>query len=110
ATDRPGGDGQLSLEQRVTTINRKNQAGTQSREVQTEQRTPGQPSDGLRTTQKAIDIIRPGSSGTSRETQTIQSLDSNGNLGTVSIDTRKQDDTSAIKIDIAPAKPPHAVP
>ena len=110
STDRPGSDGQLSLEQRITTIQRKDQTGTHSTEVQTEQRNPGQPSDGLRTTEKAIDIVRPGSGGTTRETQTIQSLDSNGNLGVVSIDTRKQDDISAIKIDIAPTKPPKAAP
>jgi hypothetical protein len=110
ATDVPGGDGRLSLEQRVTTIQRKDQNGTQSTEVRTEQRDPGQPSDGVRVTQKAIDIVRPGLDGTNQETQTIQSLDSNGNLGVVSIDTRKQDNPSAIRVDIAPAKPGQANP
>jgi hypothetical protein len=76
--------------------------------VQTEQRNPGQPSESLRVTQKAIDIVRPGVGGANRETQTTQSLDSNGNLGVVSVDTRKQDGTSAIQVDLAPAKPPQA--
>jgi hypothetical protein len=110
ATDLPGGDGRLSLEQRVTTIHRRDQTGTESTEVQTQQRNPGEPSAGLRLTQKAIDIVRPGPGGSNRETQTIQSLDSNGNLGVVSVDTRKQDNKSTIQVDIAPAKPRPASP
>jgi hypothetical protein len=107
SVDLPGSapDG-LRLNQRVTIIHRKGENGAQSAEVQTEQRNPGQPSDSLRVTQKAIDIVRPGIGGTSRETQTIQSLDSNGNLGVVSVDTRKQDNTSAVQVDIAPTKGP----
>jgi hypothetical protein len=110
STDLPGGDGRLALEQRVTTIHRKDQNGTESTEVQTAQRNPGEPSDDLRITEKAIDIVRLGAGGTTRETQTIQSLDSNGNLGVVSVDTRKQDNPSAIQVDIAPAKPGQAGP
>ena len=112
STDFPGsaGDGSLRLNQRVTTVHRKGEDGTQSTEVQTEQRNPGQPSDNLRVMQKAIDIVRPGLGGTNRETQTIQSIDSNGNLGVVSVDTRKQDGVSAIQVEIAPAKPPRASP
>ncbi len=112
STDLPGsaGDGSLRLNQRVTSVHRKSENGTQSTQVQTEERNPGQPSDGLRVTQKAIDIVRPGVAGTSRGTLTIQSLDSNGNLGTVSVDTRKQDNPSAVQVDIAPAKPGQAGP
>jgi hypothetical protein len=112
STDLPGsaGDGSLRLEQRVTSTHRKGEDGTQSTEVQTEQRNPGEPSGGLRLTQKAIDIVRPGLGGTDRETRTIQSLDSNGNLGAVSVDTRKQDSPSAIQVQIAPAKPGQAAP
>jgi len=105
ATDAPGGDGRLVLDRRVTSVQRKDASGTQSTEVQTEQRNPGNSNDGLRVTQKAIDIVRPGRGGENVETQTIQSLDSNGNLGVVSVDTRKQDNSSAVHINIAPAKP-----
>jgi hypothetical protein len=110
STDLPGaaGDGSLRLNQRVTTVHRKGGDGTQSTEMQTEQRNPGQPSESLRVTQKAIDIVRPGVGGANRATQTIQSLDSNGNLGVVSIDTRKQDGASAIQVNIA--KPPQSTP
>src|ERR1700690_121811 len=110
STDLPGGDGRLLLEQRVTSLHRKDQNGTESTEVQTAQRNPGEPSDDLRITEKAIDIVRPGVAGTSRETQTIQSLDSNGNLGVVSVDTRKQDNPSAVQVDIAPANSGQAGP
>jgi len=101
-------DGSLHLNQRLTTVHRKGEDGTQSTETQVQQRNPAQPSDSLRVTQDAIDIIRPGA--TTRETQTIRSLDSNGSLGVVSVDTRKQDNAPAVKIDIAPPKSAPANP
>jgi hypothetical protein len=106
STDLPGSavDGSLHLNQRVKTVQRKGQDGTQSTEKQIEERNPAQPSDSLRLTQQAIDIVRSGSAGTTRETQTIRSLDSTGSLGVVSVDTRNQNNASAIKVDIAPAK------
>jgi hypothetical protein len=122
STNLPGSavDGSLHLNQRVTTVHRKDEDGAQSTEKQVEQRNPAQASDSLRLTQQAIDIVqpgivqpgivRPGLGATSRETQTIRSLDSNGSLGVVSVDTRKQDNAPAIKVDIAPAKPPKAGP
>ena len=107
STDVPGsaGDGSLHLNQRVTTTHRKRDDGEQSSEELVEERNPGQPGEGLRVTQKTIDIVRPGLGGTARKTQTIQSLDSNGNLDVVSVDTRKQDNPTAVKVDIAPASP-----
>ncbi|HXM23844.1 MAG TPA: hypothetical protein VN948_21485 [Terriglobales bacterium] len=112
STNLPGSavDGSLHLNQRVTTVRRKGEDGTQSTEKQVEQRNPAQPSDSLRVTQQAIDIVRPGLGATSRETQTIRSLVSNGSLGVVSVDTRKKDNAPAIQVDIAPAKPPKAGP
>jgi hypothetical protein len=101
-------DGTLRLSQRVTTVQRKGEDGTQSSETQVQQPNPGQPGDSPRVTQEAIDIVRPG--GTTRETQTIRSLDSNGSLGVVSVDTRKQDNASATQVDIAPAKTRQASP
>jgi hypothetical protein len=101
-------DGSLHLNQRVTTVHRRDENGTQSTETQVQQRNPAQPSDSLRVTQEAIDIVRPGV--TTRETQTIRSLDSNGSLGIVSVDTRKQDNAHAIQVDIAPAKSSQASP
>ena len=100
----------LRLEQRVITVHRKGDDGVQSTDKQIEQRNPGLPSDGLRVTEQAIDIVRPGAGGTTRETQTVRSLDPNGELGVVSVDTRKQENAAAVQVDIAPAKPPAAGP
>jgi hypothetical protein len=94
----------LRLQQRVITVDRKGDDGLQSTDKRIEQRNPGQPSDGLRVTEQAIDIVRPGAGGTTRETQTVRSLDSNGDFGVVSVDTRKQENAPAVKVDIAPAK------
>jgi hypothetical protein len=113
STNLPGTpiDGSLRLIQQVTTVHRKSEDGRQSTATQVEQRNPAQPSDNLRVTQEAINIVRPGSAGTTRETQTLRSLDSNGGLGVVSVDTRKQDNSpAAVQVDIAPAKTPQAAP
>jgi hypothetical protein len=101
-------DGSLRLNQRVTTVQRNGGDGARSTEKQVEQRNPAQPSDSLRVTEQAIDIVRPGSGGTTREAQTLRTLDSSGGLGVVSVDTRKQDNAPAIQVDIAPAKPKSA--
>jgi hypothetical protein len=103
-------DGSLRLNQRVTTVSRKGEDGTQSTTKLVEQRNPAQPSDSLQVTREAIDIVRPGLDGTTQQTQTLRSLDSSGGLGVVSVDTRKQDNAPAVKVDIAPAKTPQAAP
>ena len=100
----------LRLEQRVITVHRKGDKGVQSTDKQIEQRNPGQPSDGLRVTEQAIDIVRPGAGNTTRETQTVRSMDPNGELGVVSVDTRKQENAPGVQVDIAPAKPQAAGP
>jgi hypothetical protein len=99
-------DDSLRLNQRVTTVSRKSEDGKQSSETQVEQRNPGQPSDRPQLTEQTIDIVRPGLDGTTRQTQTLRSLNSSGGLGVVSVDTRTQDTSPAIKIEIAPNKTP----
>jgi hypothetical protein len=80
-------------------------ASRQVTEKHVEQRNPAAPSDGPRVTQRAIDIVRPGSGSVTQETQTIQILDASHNWEVVSIDTRKADN-SAIQVDVAaPDKP-----
>jgi len=100
----------LRLEQRVITVQRKSNDGAQTTDKNTAQRNPGQPSDGLRVTEQAIDIVRPGAGGTMREMQTVRSLDSSGELGVVAVDTRKQENTSAVQVNIAPDKAQPAGP
>jgi len=97
------GDGGLHLQQRITTHRSKSE-NSQSSSTQVQQPNPGDPGIGLRVTQQTIDVVRPGPGGTSKTTQTIQTLDPNGSFGVVSVDTRTQDN-SAIKVDIAPPKP-----
>jgi hypothetical protein len=106
-SDAPGsvGDGSLYLDQRVTTIRRAQPDGGQTTEEQVERHNPGEPGGGLRVTTRTIDIVRPGGGGATRS-QTIQSLDSNGNLGVVSVDTGRTDKAPVIQVDIAaPDKP-----
>jgi hypothetical protein len=105
STNLPGTpiDDSLHLNQEVTTVHRKAD-GVQTTQTLIEQRNPAEPSGTLRVTQEAIDIIRSGASGTTRQTDTLQSLDSNGELGVVSVDTRKQDNSPAVRVDIAPTK------
>lgn len=101
-------DSSLRLNERVTTLQRKGDGGVQSTAKQVEQRNPAQPSDSLQLTREAIDIVRPGLGGTTRETQTLRSRDSTGGLGVVSVDTRKQDNAPAVQVQIAPVKPAQA--
>lgn len=106
-TDVPGsaGDGSLHLGQRVTTLHRANPNGGETTEEQVERPNPGDPGAGLRVTSEAIDIVRPGADGAKR-TQTIRSLDANGNLGVVSVDMGRTDKAPAVQVDIAaPDKP-----
>jgi hypothetical protein len=101
--DVPGStrDGSLHLEQRVTTLHRAHPDGEQTSEEQVERRNPGEPGGDLHVTAKTIDIVRPGAGGATHS-RTIQSLDSNGNLGVVSVDIGKTDKTPAVQVDIAP--------
>ena len=98
ARDPASPSGWPPLEQRMVTVHRKGDDGVQSTDKQIEKRNPGQPSDGLRVTVQAIDIVRPGTGGATRETQTVRSLDSNGDFGVVSVDTRKQENTQRLKL------------
>ncbi len=113
STNLPGTpiDGSLHLNQQVTTVYRKGQDGTQSTATQVEQRnacrTPATVFGSRRRLSTSFD---PGTAGTTRETQTLRSLDSNGELGVVSVDTRKQDNSPAVQVNIAPAKTPQPAP
>jgi hypothetical protein len=104
STDNPGftGDGKLHLNQRVTTVQKKDATG-RATEQQVEQPNPGTPDAGLRLTTKTIDIVRAGASGT-QVTSTIQVRDASGSFNVVSVDTRKSDQVPAKPVQIAPAE------
>jgi len=83
------GDGRLHLNQRVTTVQKKNSDG-ETTEQQVELPNPGNPSDGRQVHAKTKYIVLYGASGT-QQTKTVQVRDGNGNLNVLSVDTRKSD-------------------
>ena len=95
-------DRDLHLSQRVTTVV-KNKANGSTREMQVEDRSIANPSDGIRASSKTIDIVRTGPTGTS-EKRTTHMERGNGSLDAIEVDTRKSDQTP-IKVEIAPDKP-----
>lgn len=112
STNVPGlaGDDGLQLVRRQTTIEQNTvQQDTASGRVTTrqiEQANPGDPSAGLHVTEKTIDIVQSGGSGTAGEKRTILTPDSDGRLGEVWVDVGKTGNPSAIQVDTrAPAKP-----
>ena len=68
-----------------------------------EQVNPGDPGAGVRLTQEAIDIVRPGTNGVAQQTSTIVTTDANGNLNTVWVDMGSSN-KPATKVETAPAK------
>jgi hypothetical protein len=101
STNVPGGagNGNLQLVQRETTLHRTTSSGAQSTVRQTEQPRPGDFSSGLQVTQEAIDIVRPGTNGTTAETHTVLAPDADGRLGQVWVDIGKSDKPPAIQVD-----------
>jgi hypothetical protein len=104
SVDVPGSarDGSLHLVERATTAQRTGLAGQKTTQNQVEQPDPGDPGAGLRVTVRTTDMQRPGASGT-RSSQTIEALNPDGGLSTVSVDTTKSDNTG-VQVQIAPAE------
>ena len=109
STNIPGvaGDGSLQLVQRKTTVQHTTSGGARSTAQQIEQHRSGDLSDDLHVTQGAIDIVRPGGSGTADQSHIILTPKSDGQLGQVWIDTGKTDTPSAIKVDTSTSAKPH---
>jgi hypothetical protein len=106
STNVPGqaGNEGLELVRRESTVQRTGASGAQDTTRRVEQTNPGDPTAGLKVTQEAIDIVRPGSNGTAAETSVVRSADSNGQLNTVWIDIGHTNKPAAVKVDTAPAK------
>jgi hypothetical protein len=103
SVDVPGSarDSSLHLVERSTTAQHKSSTGVQTTLHQVEQPDPGDPGVGLRVTMRTTDTVLPGSSG-SRTSHTIEALDPNGSLATVSVDTTKSDNKGIVQVQIAP--------
>jgi hypothetical protein len=100
-----GGD-QLSLDQRVTRVQRSRLGGGEVSEQKIEQLNPVAPGEGLRATQKTIDIVRPQSGGRKDESRTIQMLDANGGFGVVWVDTSKKESSATVNVDTGAGNAP----
>ena len=101
STNVPGeaGDDSLQLVQRESEVRRKTATGEQKTIRQVERPNPGNPTDGLQVTEEAIDIVRPGTSGTVEQKQIILTPDPDGSLHEVWIDTGQTGNRSAIQVD-----------
>ena len=83
------GDGKLHLNQRVTTVQKKDTDGNTT-EAQIEQPKPGNPNSGLQVSAKTKYTVHYAASGTD-QTRTTQASDGNGALNVVSVETQKSD-------------------
>jgi len=108
STNVPGqaGDEGLRLVRRESTAQRAGASGGHSTTRRVEQPNPGDPGAGLRVTQEAIDIVRPGANGTATQTSRILTPDSNGQLKAVWVDMGKSDKPAAVKVDTVVARKP----
>jgi hypothetical protein len=91
STQLPGsaGNGTLQLNRRVATIQKKDSTG-ENIEQHVEERSLGNPSDGLQVKAKTKYVVQYAAAGTQR-TKTNQVRDSAGNFGVVSVETQKSD-------------------
>jgi len=104
-------DNGLHLTEKATTVRRSDASGNRKVEQRVERPSAGNPSDGFRVTGQVIDIARPQGSSSKQEKVTTLSLDANGNMNVVNIDTTQQDGLKPVQVDTkqaakpAPAKP-----
>jgi hypothetical protein len=103
SVDAPGRtrDASLYLNSRVTTVQKKDSGG-ETTDEQVKEPDPGNPSDGLRVTEKTTDVARSGPSGT-QQTKIFQVRDINGTYNVIAVQTRKTDQAPAAQAQAAPA-------
>ena len=107
STDVPGQAGSegLRLVRRESTVERRGAGGESRTTRQVEQPNPADPAAGVRVTQEAIDIVRPGANGVAHQSAIVTS-DANGQMNTVWVDMGNSDKPAAVSIDTrAAAKP-----
>lgn len=104
STQLPGsaGNGTLQLNRRVTTVQKKDSAG-QNAEQHVEERSLGNPSDGLQVRARTKYVVQYAAGGT-RQSKTTQARDGAGNFGAVSVETKESD--QPLKAAEKPAESP----
>jgi hypothetical protein len=95
------GDGRLHLNQRVTTVQKKD-TDRETAEQQVEQPDPVYPNAGLQVTTKGNYIVKYGSSGT-EQTNTMQARDGSGTFHVFFVETRKSDQAPPAQVPTAPS-------
>jgi hypothetical protein len=98
------GDGRLHLNQRVTTVEKKDSGGKIT-EQRVEELNPGDPHAGLQVSSKTKYTVQYGASGT-QQTKTVQARDANGAFNVISLETRKSDQVPAAREQTAPSDKP----
>jgi len=98
------GDEGLKLVKRENTVQRSGLGGDRQTTRRVEQANPGDPGSGLRVTQEAIDIVRPGSNGVTQQQSTMVTTDANGHTNEVWVDMGSSNKPAAVKVEKAPAK------
>ncbi len=91
STQLPGsaGDGKLQLNRRLTTVQKKDSTGEKA-EQHFEERSLGNPSDGLQVKAKTKYVVQYAAGG-SQQTKSVQARDGGGNFSGVSVETQKSD-------------------
>jgi len=97
-------DNSLELSRKTTTVERSGMGNSKTTEQLVEERTAANPSDGLRPTQKSIDIADGGPGGSTREKRTVISIQSNGQANAVWVDTRQKDNGATVEVDTRPKR------
>jgi len=99
-------DDHLYLVQRESTVHRSSPTGQQTTTRQVERPNPGDPGAGLRVTQEAIDIVRPGTGGSAQQTRTVLTSDPDGQMKTVWVDIGKTDNPAVVHVETTGEKKP----
>lgn len=99
-----GNDG-LHLVQRESTVQR-SASGRESTVRQVEVPNPGNPGDGLRVTQQAIDIVRPDGRGSAEQKSTVVTFGPDGQGQTAVVDIGSTSNPGVVRVDTqSSAKP-----
>ena len=101
STSVPGqaGDEGLQLVRRERKVERTGSGGERQTTKRVEQTDPGDPTAGLHVTQEAIDIVKPGANGVSRQQSTIVTRDANGSMNAVWVDMGSSNKPAALKAE-----------
>jgi hypothetical protein len=108
----PYPDGQMHLDRQLTTVTRTGPGGEQVSEQQVNERSPAAPDEGLRLSQRVLDITRPGLEGVKQQTVTIESASPNGGMNVVWVNTGKLSGNGPVTVETKqpPAPKPSTAP